>query len=225
MSKIGAKLALLLINIFITLTTRLEVHGLEHLGEIKNGILAGNHIGRLDAVLIFHFTRRDDIILIVAEKYQNNPLARWFVRQLNAIFVDRYNADFTVLRKVLKRLEQGEIMVLSPEGTRSPNAALQQAWPGASYLALKAGVPILPIGLAGSEDSKFFPNIRRLRRTRVVIRVGKPFTITPIQGEKIERTLQVYTDEIMCQIARLLPPEYRGVYHDHPRLKELLESD
>ena len=107
MTKMSAKIARILINVFIKLTARLEVHGLENLHELKSGILAGNHIGRLDALLIYHFTRRDDIIMMVAEKYQEIALARWFVRKLNAIFIDRFNADFTVLRKVLKRLEQG----------------------------------------------------------------------------------------------------------------------
>jgi len=222
---IGPKIARLLFKLFVGLTAHLEIHGLEHLYELKSGILAGNHIGRLDAALIFQFSNRDDIIMMVAEKYQENVLVRWFVRQLNAIFVDRYNADFTVLRKVLKRLEQGGVLVLSPEGTRSPNARLQAAWPGASYLAMKAGVPIVPVGLAGSEDSKFFRNLRRLRRTDVVIRVGKPFTLTPISGENRDAALKNYNDEIMCRIAALLPSEYRGVYRDHPRLHELLNSD
>ncbi len=223
--KMGAKLARLLMDIFVRITARLEVHGLEHLNGLKSGILAGNHIGRLDAAMIYHFSNRDDIIIIVAEKYQSNPLVRWFVHQLDAIFVDRYNADFTVLRKVLKRLKQGGILVLSPEGTRSPTAELQTAWPGASFLALKAGVPIVPVGLSGSEDRIFFPNLRRLRRTKVVVQIGAPFILTPIPEQTREDAIQAYTDEIMCQIASLLPPEYRGVYRDHQRLKELLSGD
>ena len=115
--------------------------------------------------------------------------------------------------------------MLSPEGTRSPTAQLQAAWPGASYLAMKAEVPIVPVGLAGSEDKKFFFNLRRLRRTKVVVRVGEPFTLAPVSGEKREEALKVYNDEIMCRIAALLPAEYRGVYRDHPRLKELLKAD
>jgi 1-acyl-sn-glycerol-3-phosphate acyltransferase len=136
---------------------------------------------------------------------------------------DSYNADFTVLREVLKRLKNGGVLVLAPEGTRSPTAQLQQAWDGAGYLAAKARVPILPVGLAGSEDVRFFGNLRRLRRTRVAIRVGEPFWLPPIQSKERATTLRQYTDEIMCRIAVLLPLEYRGVYTNYPRLKELLE--
>ncbi len=218
----GERIARFLLNIVISLTASLEVHGIEHMQGLQSYILASNHIGRLDAILIYRFSNRRDIIMLVAEKYRQSPLARWFVRQLDGIFVDRFNADFTVLRQVLNRLKKGGVLVLAPEGTRSPNAQLQEAWPGASFLAAKAGVPVLPVGLAGSEDVLFFHNLKRLRRTKVIVRAGAPFTLPPIDGQAREAGLKKNTDEIMCQIAALLPPPYRGVYADHPRLKELL---
>lgn len=220
----GQNIARLIINLIIKVSSRLEAHGLENLQDHSSFIIAANHIGRLDVILIYYFTRRKDVVVMVAEKYQKNPLLRWFARQLNAIFVDRYNADFAVLREVLKRLKNGGVLVLAPEGTRSPTAQLQKAWDGAGYLAAKAGVPIVPVGLAGSEDARFFGNLRRLRRTNVVIRAGKPFWLQPIQGKDRDGMLEQYTDEIMCQIAALLPPEYRGIYANHPRLKELLSQ-
>ena len=220
----GDKLARFLINLFISLTARVEVHGLEYVSRYPSFVVASNHIGRLDAILVYHFLNRKDIIMLVAEKYARIPLARWFVKQLDAIFVDRFNADFTTLREALKRLKKGGVLVLAPEGTRSPTGALQQAWSGASYLAAKAGVPIIPVAVVGSEDSKFFPNLRRLRRTRVTIYAGEPFTLPPLPARERDAALQSYTDEIMCRIAALLPPSYRGYYADHPRLKELLNS-
>ena len=220
----GDKLARFLINLFISLTARVEVHGLEYVSRYPSFVVASNHIGRLDAILVYHFLNRKDIIMLVAEKYARIPLARWFVKQLDAIFVDRFNADFTTLREALKRLKKGGVLVLAPEGTRSPTGALQQAWSGASYLAAKAGVPIIPVAVVGSEDSKFFPNLRRLRRTRVTIFAGEPFTLPPLPSRGRDAALHSYTDEIMCRIAAQLPPSYRGYYADHPRLKELLAS-
>jgi len=220
----GEKLARFLINLFISLTARLEPHGVEYLQALDSYVLASNHIGRLDALLIYRFSNRKDIILLVAEKYRTSALARWFVRQLDAIFIDRYNADFTVLRRALQRLKKKGVLVLAPEGTRSPDATLHEGWLGASYLAVKAGVPILPVGLVGSEDSNFYANLKRLRRTYVTIRVGEPFTLPPIHNEDRDAALQRYTDEIMCRIAAQLPPAYRGVYADHTRLKELLAT-
>jgi len=223
-SAMGEKFARFFINIFISLTASLEVHGLEHMQGLQSYILASNHVGRLDALLIYRFSNRRDIIMLVAEKYRKSRITRWFVHQLDGVFIERFNADFTVLRQVLNRLKKGGVLVLAPEGTRSPNAQLQEAWPGASFLAAKANVPVLPVGLAGSEDALFFHNLKHLRRTRVVVRAGEPFTLPPTDGLRREDALKKNTDEIMCQIAALLPPPYRGVYADHPRLKELLDA-
>jgi len=221
----GYKLARFLINLFMALAARIELHSAEPISNLRGSfVIASNHIGRLDAILIYKFIPRDDIIMLVAEKYREIPLARWFVKQLDAIWIERFNADFSALRQTLSRLNKGGVLVLAPEGTRSPTATLQKAWPGASYLAAKAGAPIAPVALVGCEDAKFFPNLKRLRRTRVDIYVGKPFTLPPVPVQGRDAALEQDTDEIMCRIAALLPPAYRGYYADHPRLKELLDS-
>jgi 1-acyl-sn-glycerol-3-phosphate acyltransferase len=162
--------------------------------------------------------------MLVAEKYREIPLAVWFVKQLDAIWIERFNADFSPLRQALSRLKKGGVLVLAPEGTRSPNATLQKAWPGTSYLAAKTGAPIIPVALVGCEDSKFFPNLKRLRRTQVTVYVGEPFKLPPVPVQNREAVLEQFTDEIMCRIAALLPPAYRGYYADYPRLKELLSD-
>jgi 1-acyl-sn-glycerol-3-phosphate acyltransferase len=221
----GQRSARFLINLFITLAARIEVHEAERVYQQKEGfVIASNHIGRLDAILIYNFIDRKDIIMLVAEKYREIPLARWFVKQLDAIWIERFNADFSALRQALNRLKKGGVLVLAPEGTRSPNAALQKAWPGVSYLAAKTGAPIIPVALVGCEDAKFFPNLKRLRRTQVTVYVGEPFTLPAVPMQNREVVLQQYTDEIMCRIAALLPPAYRGYYADFPRLKELLSG-
>jgi 1-acyl-sn-glycerol-3-phosphate acyltransferase len=66
--------------------------------------------------------------------------------------------------------------------------------------------------------------LRNLRRVVVVVRFGKPFRLRPTPGLEQAAQLAAYDDEIMCRIAALLPPERRGAYADHPRLKELLSS-
>jgi 1-acyl-sn-glycerol-3-phosphate acyltransferase len=221
----GQRSARFLINLFINLTARLDVHGIERIKQQPEGfVIASNHIGRLDAIMIYHFLDREDIIMLVAEKYREIPLARWFVKQLDAIWIDRFNADFSALRQALNRLRKGGVLVLAPEGTRSPNAALQKAWPGAAYLAAKAGALIVPVAVVGCEDAKFFPNLKHLRRTQVTAYAGEPFKLPPVPVQDREAVLEQYTEEIMCRIAALLPPSYRGYYADHPRLKELLSG-
>jgi 1-acyl-sn-glycerol-3-phosphate acyltransferase len=178
----------------------------------------------LDAALVFHFSQRRDIIMIIAEKYRKIPLIPWFAKQLDGIWVDRFNADFGAVRETLNRLKKGGVLVLAPEGTRSPTGSLQKAWEGASYLAAKAEVPILPVALMGSEDANVLMHLRRLKRTKITIRVGKVFRLPPLPKKDRDAALEAYTDEIMCHIAVLLPPEKRGEYANHPRLKELLEE-
>jgi 1-acyl-sn-glycerol-3-phosphate acyltransferase len=218
------QIARLLIKLIVTLTSRLEIHGLERLPKQGAYVIAANHLGRLDPLLVYYYLNRRDVILLVAEKYQSNALARWFTRQLDGIFVDRFGADFGAVRQALARLRKGGVLVLAPEGTRSPTGALIEGRHGVSFLAAKAGVEIYPVATIGTEDRSVRAHLRRLRRSKVVLHVGEPFTLPQLKGSEREEALQADTDEIMCRIAALLPEEYRGVYTDHPRLKELLAS-
>jgi 1-acyl-sn-glycerol-3-phosphate acyltransferase len=67
-------------------------------------------------------------------------------------------------------------------------------------------------------------NLRHLRRSRITVTAGPPFMLPPLPARDRDAALKQDTDEIMCRIAALIPPEYRGVYADHPRLKELLQD-
>lgn len=215
-------LALFVVRTFVNLFTEVTVEGRQN---IPKGpfVAASNHIGRLDAALIFNIlSDRRDILAIVAEKYRKNPFWRFLVRNLNLAFVDRYNADLKAVRLCVNHIKAGGIVVLAPEGTRSSDGRLQEGKQGTSYIAAKANALILPVAVTGCEDSIFFPNLKRLRRTKVTIRAGKPFCLPPPDGRPRDETLRANTDEIMCRIGALLPPENRGVYADHPRLKELL---
>ena len=214
-----------LMRLFLRLIARIEVSGLEETRKSGGLIVAGNHLGRLDPFLVYTVLDRDDIIMLVAEKYQKNAIARWMVRQVNGIFVDRFNADFHALRVVLSRLKEGGMLVMSPEGTRSTTGALLEGRPGAAYLAAKSGLPVVPVAEYGGEDRRVVEQLRRFRRVDIHIRIGQPFILPPLPARNREAALQQYTDEIMCRIAALLPPAYWGVYADHPRLKELLEED
>jgi 1-acyl-sn-glycerol-3-phosphate acyltransferase len=218
----GRKLTFFLINLVFWLVARLQVIDRQNAPLNESFVMTSNHIGRLDAALVYNFSQRRDIILIVAEKYRKIPLIPWFVKQIDGIWVDRFNADFGAVRETLNRLKKGGVLVLAPEGTRSPTGNLQKARAGASYLAAKAEVPIVPVALVGSEDANVVAHLRRLRRTVITIRVGKAFRLPPLPKKDREAALEAYTDEIMCRIAALLPEERRGEYANHPRVKELL---
>lgn len=188
-------------------------------------IIAANHVGRLEAFLVILLADRDDIVLILAEKYKNYAFWRYVARKVDAIWINRFDADFAALRVVLKRLENGEVLAVAPEGTRSPTATLLPGKPGAIYLAAKSGLPIIPIGVVGTEDSVVKYRLKRLKRLDITVRVGEPYTIPPIPRKERDEWLQVHTDDLMCRIAALLPPDHRGVYADHPRLLDMLREN
>jgi 1-acyl-sn-glycerol-3-phosphate acyltransferase len=138
--------------------------------------------------------------------------------------LNRFEADYAALRQILARMEQGGMLVIAPEGTRSKTEALQEAKPGVAFLAGKSGYPVLPVALTGTEDRGIVQNLKRFRRSKIVVRGGELFTIELPKGKGREQAMHTATDEIMCQIAALLPEKYRGVYAEHPRLKELLKN-
>ena len=202
------------------LITDIEVHGLEKLPD-GNVIAAANHLGRLDTAALLCIIDREDIIMPVAEKYKNHPIFGAMGHAVNAIWLNRFEADYPALRKILERMKQGGMLVIAPEGTRSKTEALQEAKLGVAFLASKSGYPVLPVAVSGTEDRAILENLKRFRRSKIVVQAGELFYVEVPNGKGREEAMRQATDEIMCQIGALLPERYRGVYADHPRLKEL----
>ena len=123
------------------------------------------------------------------------------------------------------QVNDGNNLVNAPEGTHSRVGSLIEGKPGVSYLATRLGQPIVPVAISGTEDKVIFGNLKRLRRSHVMLKAGPAFTLPPLPRENRDEVLKQYTDEIMCRIAVMLPEKYWGAYKDHPRLKELLITD
>lgn len=210
------------IRLFLRLVARIEVMDIDNIPSSGALIAVSNHLGRLDALMPYRFSDRIDITMMIAEKYYDNPFFRYLGKQLDGVFIDRFNADVGALREAFSRLKRGGLLVMAPEGTRSNTEGLIEGKPGSGYLAAKAGVPIVAVGVTGTEDRLVKQQLRHLRRVRVKARVGKPFTLPPFDNKNREAAIQYATDEIMCQIAALLPAHNRGIYTNHPRLLELL---
>jgi 1-acyl-sn-glycerol-3-phosphate acyltransferase len=178
-----------IIRFVIRLIARVEAHGVEYLPSTGPCIIASNHLGRLDAALPYCYSDRDDLVLMVAEKYKKSALFRFLVKELDGIWVDRFNADLVAMRATLNRLKAGAAVIMAPEGTRSLTEALAEGKSGATYLAMKAGVPIIPVGMYGSEDRMVKTHLKRLQRVHIVARAGKPFTLPPFKGEDRDTAL------------------------------------
>ena len=201
----------------------IEVNGIEKLPE-GNVIVAANHLGRLDTAALLCILDREDIIMPVAEKYRDHPLYGAIGRAANAVWLNRFEADYSAFRQILERMKQGGLLVIAPEGTRSKTEALQEAKMGVAFLASKSGYPILPVAVTGTEDRGILENLKRFRRSKITATAAELMYVNIPKGKGREEAMRQVTDEIMCQIAALLPESYRGVYADHPRLKELLKN-
>lgn len=213
-----------LIHILLDLVARVEVHGYEYLPEEGNCVIATNHLGIIDVPIGLYALNRWDMFVMIGEKWEKVGLFRWASKYFNLLFIDRFNPDIKALRKVISLMEGNNILVIAPEGTRSRTGSLIEAKPGVSYLAAKLNRPIVPVAITGSEDKTLLANLKRLRRSYITVTAGPAFTLPPLPRENRDQALKQYTDEIMCHIAVLLPEKYRGVYADHPRLKELLQK-
>ena len=213
-----------LIRLIFNLIARVDVSGYENLPKDSSFVIATNHLGFVDVPIAYYALDYWDMFVLIGEKWQDVKLFRWIGKYFNFIFIDRFNPDLKALRKVIALMEENNILVIAPEGTRSRTGALIEAKPGVSYLASRLGRPIVPVALTGTEDKNVFGNLKRLRRSHFTVKAGPAFTLPPLPRENRDEALKQYTDEIMCHIAALLSERYRGFYADHPRLKELLAS-
>jgi 1-acyl-sn-glycerol-3-phosphate acyltransferase len=213
-----------LIRLIFNLIARVDVSGYENLPKDSSFVIATNHLGFVDVPIAYYALDYWDMFVLIGEKWQDVKLFRWVGKHFNFIFIDRFKPDLKALRKVIALMEENNILVIAPEGTRSRTGALIEAKPGVSYLASRLGRPIIPVALTGTEDKNVFGNLKRLRRSHFTVKAGPAFTLPPLPRENRDEALRQYTDEIMCHIAALLPERYRGFYADHPRLKELLAA-
>jgi 1-acyl-sn-glycerol-3-phosphate acyltransferase len=116
------------------------------------------------------------------------------------------------MRKSLEALEKGCILGISPEGTRSKTGALIRAHGGVAMLGLHSGAPLQAVAHWGGED--FHKNVKQFKRTNFTIRVGPRFYLDA-HGERVTKEIrQQMADEMMYQLAKLLPESYRGEYTD-----------
>jgi 1-acyl-sn-glycerol-3-phosphate acyltransferase len=194
------------------LLLRLEVEGVDNVPRAGPVILMINHINFLDPFVIVASMPRQ---VTAMSKLENFSIPFWGLvfKLYGAIPVRRGEVDRRALRQALEVLKRGDTMLLiAPEGTRSPNRALQKAHSGLSFIGHRSKASIVPVAITGT--ARFSRNIKRLKRTPAHVKVGKPFQFR-VQARRMERQLMsTMTNEAMYQLAALLPPDYRGVYSD-----------
>ncbi len=195
--------------------TRVKREGFENIPASGPVLVICNHASNADGMLLMAYVvpaMRRPMGWLGKEEALRWPLFGWAMRQNGVFGVRRGAGDLEAFKLAKRVLDEGHVLTIFPEGTRSPTGALQEAKEGATVLAVRSGAPILPVAITGSH--RFWPKGKLLFRPgrRMTVRVGEPFKLTVPKGADRRESLRAATAEMMRHVAELLPEEQRGVY-------------
>ena len=199
----------LLCRLLIVVYTRARVYGMENYPRHGPALVVINHLGDPDAILLLAFLPEFPEVIGKIELRYDRRL-QLIVDALGIIWVHRGRPDRRAISAALQALREGKRVIIAPEGRESVSGMVEARTNGAAFLALKAGVPIVPVSMTGTEFRRVENSMKGLRRPRVTLTVGKPFYLPELR--RGPRRLEEATRFIMETLARQLPPEYRGVY-------------
>ncbi|HET8680024.1 MAG TPA: lysophospholipid acyltransferase family protein [bacterium] len=201
---------------------RLRIEGREH--EPPSGPLLAicNHVSAADPFIAGVALRRNARYMAKQELFKN-PVLGALLRSVGSFPVRRGQADRQSIRTALQALAHGEVLVMFPEGTRSHDGRLMPAEPGAALLALRAGAPVLPMAVAGTQHA--MPKGRTLPRcVQVVVRIGPPLAVPKHEGRIDRADLDAWGRRFMAAIAALLPPDQQPGPVGQPPAAQTLDS-
>ncbi|WP_371500850.1 1-acyl-sn-glycerol-3-phosphate acyltransferase [Kitasatospora sp. NBC_00374] len=200
------------------------IEGLENVPRKGGVILASNHLSFIDSVVIPLTAPRQVFFLAKAEYFTGTGLKGAIVRSfftsvINAVPVERgtYRSAAASLEQALEILQDGKAFGIYPEGTRSLDGRLYRGKTGVAWLALTAGVPVVPVALEGPQD--ILPVGRRIPRVRqVTVRFGKPLDFSELHGQaRSAKARRQVTDEVMAAIQELSGQEAAESYNELPK--------
>lgn len=197
-----------LLRRIIATAIKFTINGIENVPKTGAAVIMINHIAFLDPVLVMPSLGRGMTPMTKVEGYEN-PWLRFFISPYGAIPVHRGAIDREAIRTATEILDSGEMLLISPEGTRSHTGGLQKGQDGMAYIVSRAQAPvhIVPIALTGSDG--VFPALKRFNRGAATMTIGAPFVLPRGEGKP---NLAAMTDFAMHQLAAILPAEMRGVY-------------
>jgi 1-acyl-sn-glycerol-3-phosphate acyltransferase len=206
----------------LNLLTDRRIVGRENIPARGPYIAVANHLSTLDAPIVYDLVGGPELSGWAAEKWKHNLIYGTILRMVGSYFIQRGQVDRGGLDFAVDWLRAGHVFGMAPEGTRSRTGGLIQGKTGVAYIADRSGAPILPIAHSGTD---LVPKtLLRLRRQRIDIVIGPVFHLPPLDPDDRAASLRRNADEVMCHLAALLPPSYRGLYAQHPRLQQLLAA-
>ncbi|MGH2683560.1 MAG: lysophospholipid acyltransferase family protein [Actinomycetota bacterium] len=204
----------LLVGPFLRLVYRPKATGLENVPETGPAILASNHLSFVDSLFIPVLLKRK-VVFLGKSDYFDSWRTRWFVRSVGVIPVRREGgaASEAAIRAGIKVLQEGNIVAIYPEGTRSPDGRLYRGKTGIARMALEAQAPVIPVSVKGTD--RVMPIGARVPRLRgrLEITYGAPLLFEQYYDRPKDRfVLRSVTDEIMYEIMMLSDQEYVDEY-------------
>jgi 1-acyl-sn-glycerol-3-phosphate acyltransferase len=197
-------------RVVVFICTRTLVNGRENYPHHGPALIAINHLGDPDAVLVVA-ALPDFPEMIGKIELRDITVLRWLGDLLGVIWVHRGRPDRRAISAALQAFRLGRCVLIAPEGRESVSGALELGTEGAAFLALEAGVPVVPVTIIGSEFRRIENGIKKLHRSPVTVTIGTPIQL-PVQRNERD-SLQKGTRFIMETLARQLPPEFRGEYN------------
>ncbi len=187
-----------LLRVFLTLlfslVFRWQTTGIENI-PAGGVIIAANHISLWDPPVVGTAIPRRRIHFMAKEELFTNKIFCWIITKLEAFPVKRGSADRTAIRTALSLLETGNIVGIFPEGTRSKNGKLGNPEPGLALIAVKAGVPVVPTAIVGTD--KIFSNGCLFPKIKVIF--GKPLIFS-----RDKESMEEMSARVMAEISHLL---------------------
>ena len=199
----------------VVLGRRLTVEGIDGVPRTGGVLLVSNHVSAADPPLTGGLLPRLDVYYMAKSEHFRNPLQRALWRGYNAYPVVRHSADRAALRHTLELLRDGHVVLMYPEGSRSPDGHMRAAEPGAGFLARQAGVPVIPVAVWGTEQ--VLPRgVHWPKRTDVHLRYGTPITLPPADGGARAANAAA-AQAVLDAIAAMLPAAYQPLPDALPR--------
>jgi len=212
---LSQKIILVTCKLLLNIPFSWKVEGRENIPLTGPLIFATNHVHLLDPFFLIFISPRW-INFIAKEELFRSPFLRPWLRLVGALPIRRggkIREKQNMLRSARNVLEKGWILGMFPEGGRSRDGKLRKGKPGSVVIASKTNVPILPVGIVGTDKINVISWL--WKRPRIVVNVGKPFKLPPTSDRMSKSQMQLLTTQLMSEIAALLPPEYQGAYEKH----------
>lgn len=190
---------------WLRLWLRFKIHGAENVPARGGCILASNHASFLDPPMVACGIDHRIVQFMTRDTLYSSWIRRWFMNRIECIPIDRTKGDVAALRKGIRTLKEGHVVVLFPEGTRSLTGELQPAKGGIAFLVAKAGVPVVPVYVEGSHRA--LPKGGKwIKPVRTAVYFGRPIPPEEIKAVGDDREAYEKIGQlIMSHIAALNP--------------------